>query len=48
VNIQIVVACHAVFLDMGYADDDVLRRAILFCDCVIPDILGALRGVEQP
>ena len=48
VNIQIVVACHAVFLDMGYEDNDVLRRAILFCDCVIPDILGALRGVEQP
>ncbi len=47
VNIQLVVACHAVFLEMGYADDDVLRRAILFCDCVIPDILGAMRHANE-
>ena len=45
VNLQSVASCLGVLLDMGFQDDDVLRRAILFCDCVIPDILGALRGV---
>jgi hypothetical protein len=37
--------CRILLQEMGFLDNEVLRRAILFCDCVINDVINAMRAL---
>lgn len=37
--------CRILLQEMGFLDSEVLRRAILFCDCEINDIISAMRAI---
>ena len=39
-------AILSVLNEMGYPDSHVLRRAVLFCECKIGDIVNAMRAIE--
>ena len=47
VDITQACTCLGVLVDMGYPDSEVLRRAILFCNCSITDIVGAMRALAD-
>ena len=37
--------CRLVLQEMGFLDNEVLRRAILFCNAVIGDVINAMRAL---
>jgi len=48
VSIQDACTCLAVVAgDMGFEDTEVLRRAILFTGCSIPDVINAMRAMAS-
>ena len=38
--------CRKLLLQMGYEDNDVLMRAIIFCNADVAQITYALRAIE--